>query len=592
MEGSSLRSYGKLSRDEADSTRFQRLPGSEDPKSVATPVSHPETPGHSPTRSMEGESRGHLDLHMEVEKALNPSDEPKEIQHPFPLWKRCYIIGLFTAIAALVFADQNLLAPNLSEAAEFFGFDEQEKDRYLGGYISAGFFAIGAPAALLMGFLSDRWNRKNLLVAVVIIGEMPCLCTYWVQTYAQFFVLRMMTGIAVGGCFPLLYSLLGDLFPPSQRSTVAAFVQIATGTGIFAGQTAASVIGPATNWRMPFVVISIPSILAALIMWFTTDEPPRGVCEEALQARFSKGFDENTYHEKITWQKSKKIFKIGSNWFIFLQGLPGSLPWGMVMVYFNDYLSANKGFSIPIATLIITLFGIGGAIGVIGGGYLGQWLYNRKKEWMAVLAGVTVMMAVGPMLFVVNMDLKSLHFVFTCIMSMLAGGLGSVAGPNLRAILLNVNEPETRGVASALQTLTDDLGRALGPAFVAIFIGQLGRTVAFNIAVCAWFPCGLLLLGLMSTMRKDEAAMQHRLQLTAAAYTAADEATREREQFLPPDAILSEHSSGRKLPVSVGATRDSELEQLVQEKGSHKMAALDCIELQQTEELKGWQETQ
>eukprot|EP00798_Chlamydomonas_sp_ICE-L_P021214 gene21214-28123_t len=575
MIGSSIRSLGQMSRDELDSTRFQRLPGSGDPASIATPVPSPETPGHSPTRSVQGESRGHPDLHLEVEQALIPSDEPKEMKHPFPMWKRRYIIGLFTTIAALVFADQNLLAPNLSEAAEFFGFDDEEKDRYLGGYISAGFFAVGAPAALLMGFLTDRWNRKNLLLAVVIIGETPCLCTYWVQTYAQFFVLRMMTGVAVGGCFPLLYSLLGDLFPPSHRSTVSAFVQIGTGAGIFAGQAAASVIGPATNWRMPFVVISIPSILAAVLMWFTTKEPPRGVCEEALQARFSKGFDNNTYHETISWEKTKKIFKIGSNWFIFLQGLPGSLPWGMVLVYFNDYLSANKGFSIPMATLVIMLFGIGGAIGVIGGGYLGQWLYNRKKEWMAWLAGVTVIIAIGPMLFLVNMDLQSTSIVFTGFMAIVAGALASVAGPNLRAILLNVNEPETRGVACALQTLTDDLGKALGPAFVAIFIGQLGRTGAFNIAVCAWFPCGLLLLALMFTMRKDEAAMQHRLQMTAEAYTAADEANRERDQqqFLPPNTILSEHTFGRNSPLAEGTSQETEVERLVQENNSHKDAA-------------------
>lgn len=41
------------------------------------------------------------------------------------------------------------------------------------------------------------------------------------------------------------------------------------------------------------------------------------------------------------------------------------------------------------------------------------------------------------------------------------------AGPNLRAIMLNVNPPETRGVALALQSVTDDLGKGLGPVIVA-----------------------------------------------------------------------------------------------------------------------------
>jgi hypothetical protein len=30
------------------------------------------------------------------------------------------------------------------------------------------------------------------------------------------------------------------------------------------------------------------------------------------------------------------------------QGLPGSLPWGMMLTFFTDYLSVNKGFSVQV----------------------------------------------------------------------------------------------------------------------------------------------------------------------------------------------------------------------------------------------------
>eukprot|EP00195_Chlamydomonas_chlamydogama_P007517 CAMPEP_0202907246 /NCGR_PEP_ID=MMETSP1392-20130828/41834_1 /ASSEMBLY_ACC=CAM_ASM_000868 /TAXON_ID=225041 /ORGANISM="Chlamydomonas chlamydogama, Strain SAG 11-48b" /LENGTH=249 /DNA_ID=CAMNT_0049596059 /DNA_START=60 /DNA_END=805 /DNA_ORIENTATION=+ len=185
---------------------------------------------------------------MEIQEALLPAGRP-EFTHPFSIGRRRYMIFVYTLLASLLFADQNLLAPNLTEAAEFFGFDEDEKDQYLGGYISAGFFAVGAPAALLIGWLTDKINRRNLLFWVVLFGSAPCLCTYWVNAYWEFFLLRLLTGISVGGCFPLLYSLLGDLFPPTSRSLVSAFVQIATGAGIFVGQALSSWIAPATNWR-------------------------------------------------------------------------------------------------------------------------------------------------------------------------------------------------------------------------------------------------------------------------------------------------------------------------------------------------------
>lgn len=47
---------------------------------------------------------------------------------------------------------------------------------------------------------------------------------------------RLLTGVSVGGAFPLLYSLLGDMFPISQRAFVSSFIQIATGAGVFVGQ--------------------------------------------------------------------------------------------------------------------------------------------------------------------------------------------------------------------------------------------------------------------------------------------------------------------------------------------------------------------
>ena len=41
---------------------------------------------------------------------------------------------------------------------------------YLGGYIAALFFAVGAPSAMLVGYLCDRMNRRNLLFIVVVLG--------------------------------------------------------------------------------------------------------------------------------------------------------------------------------------------------------------------------------------------------------------------------------------------------------------------------------------------------------------------------------------------------------------------------------------
>ena len=50
---------------------------------------------------------------------------------------------------------------------------------YLGGWVSAAFFLVGAPAALLVGYISDRVNRKHLLLWVVLLGECPLWHGSW-----------------------------------------------------------------------------------------------------------------------------------------------------------------------------------------------------------------------------------------------------------------------------------------------------------------------------------------------------------------------------------------------------------------------------
>lgn len=128
------------------------------------------------------------------------------------------------------------------------------------------------------------------------------------------------------------------------------------------------------------------------------------------------------------------------------------------------------------------------------GGAVGQWLYNKQKYRMALFMGACVMLAIPPIMWVVNASMHTqLQLSLVVVAVFLGGGLASVPGPNIRAVLLNVNEPETRGVALALHVVADDLGKGLGPGAVAVLISALGRKQAFSLAVAGWLPCGLLL---------------------------------------------------------------------------------------------------
>ena len=466
--------------------------------------------------------------------------------------RRWYAVALLTVTSAFLYADQNLLSPNLSAVAEEFGFDDREKDLYLGGYLQLAFFVVGAPASLIIGWLADKTPRVRLLAVVVAIGEAPCLGTFWVETYWQLFATRALTGVAVGGCLPLLFSVCGDLFPANERAYVATVLTVATGAGIALGQIMAGTVGPAFGWRVPFLLAAAPAILLALVAYLTIEEPERGAMEQAVLERArARHVEKNTerdtgirspsgttarpiavgsattpprdardarvgaaaavpfaYAAKIDLAKLRRQLRVPSNALILAQGLPGTVPWGMLNAYFVDYLHAQKGLAVEEGTLAVTLFGLGAVVGTVAGGAYGQRVYNRAGpagggKAVATLMGVTTALGSAPGYFFLNVDTYGPGNVFLYGACLVGGVLCAVTPPNVRAALLNVNPPETRGTMFAFYAQVDDVGKGGGPAVVAALIVAYGRVAAFNVAVSGWLVCGAILLALRRHIDAD-----------------------------------------------------------------------------------------
>lgn len=351
--------------------------------------------------------------------------------------------------------------------------------------------------------------------------------------------------------------MLGDLYPGESRIYVSTLVGVALSAGIAGGQLLAGLVGPSLGWRAPFLIVAIPALICAFLVFFTVDDPVRGDQEQetrrlrgeekmeegVLEARtaspslipqstqpqsyfvlvqddvsgksvahpaqrinsrevlVNEGDDHCTidmdtfvgesdyynvesngrrgrsksmssdisgvglvqieYAERIDCDKVKKLFSTYSVAIVFIQGFPGCLPWGMIYVFLNDYFSTDRGLSVEGATAALTCFGVGGLAGQFFGGWAGQRLYNIDPRLQCVLMGVTTLLSVLPMLYLLNTSsLGDPGFYF---MSVLAGFMVSMNGPNVRVVLQNVCIPEVRGTAFAIFSLTDDIGKGLGP---------------------------------------------------------------------------------------------------------------------------------
>ncbi|CAM9713752.1 unnamed protein product, partial [Ectocarpus sp. 12 AP-2014] len=422
-----------------------------------------------------------------------------------------FTLALLTLVVVLLFADQNLLAPNLSAIAEEFGFNEEEKDRHLGGDIAVAFFGFGAPASLLVGWLTDVIDRRKLFVAIVALGEMGTLATVFVTTFSQLFWTRAITGVAIGGGMPLVYSILGDLVSSTGRTEASGLIGIAIGMGLGLGQVVAGFTGSSTSlgWRLPFLLMALPCLALALLVLVATRDPARGRLEAGLQEHFRAGGE---YNERLNLNGLRMLAKSPTVLLVLAQGIPGTLPWGVITVFLPDYLHKQRGMSIKTATVVGMVFGVATVAGQVVGAKVGQSLYNRRPRNQALLMGVRTLLAfllpaVSALLtnFIVssNVDSGGIFGVYA-LYAMAGGFLAAMTGPNIRSVLMNVTLPSTRGTAFGVFNVFDDLGKGLGPAMVSLIVASRGREDAFTLAILGWLACGTMLLAMALTVHRDE----------------------------------------------------------------------------------------
>ncbi|WCL48533.1 MFS transporter [Leptospira sp. GIMC2001] len=418
---------------------------------------------------------------------------------------------MLMGMSFFLFADQNLIAPNLKNIGASLGLTEPaDIDWYLGGVVPIFFFILGGAVSVSMGYLSQKYSRKHLLIATVILGEVPCLLTGYATSYNEFLLLRTLCGFGLGGIFPLLFSLIGDYFTDKSRAIATGFVSISMGLGVGVGQLVGGILGdsdPINGWRTSFIVLAIPSFFFAFIYMIFCSEPKRGGMEKELENR---NLDELSH--LISWSDFALLFKNKTNLGVFLQGIPGCVPWGVFFVFLADFYENMYSLTKLEAAGLVTFSAIGVFAGLLFGGIIGQWLYNKNKVYQPIFCGVTTFLGIFPcigLLYANDFAHSGLPFI---LLNVFAGFLISLTGANVRAVLINVNVPKRRSAIFSLYNLTDDLGKGLGPAMSAMILAiSTDRALALSISILFWIPCSLFWIIIGMNYKKDVESMHEEL---------------------------------------------------------------------------------
>jgi len=424
-----------------------------------------------------------------------------------------HLQSLLLAVAFLfVWSPQNLMAPNLTQMADFFGFTPEQRDLYLGAYVAFATGVLSLPVSAAIGFVADLVaSRKRLYAWTCLVGGVSAILTGVSQTYAQLYFARFVCGGCMSGSVPIAFSLLGDLFDTKDRNAASAGLTAAMGAGILFGQVYAGCVGSQNGWRGPFYLSGALTILSSLLVLWFVKEPVRGGKEKVLQDMLASG---TKYEKKLTFEDfMHAMLRNQSNALLIWFGFFTSIPWGVIFTFLNDYLSQEQSMSVPDATMLVLWFGIGCALGGILGGYLGQLTMNMDRGYLPLFMAASTFLGMFPFLALLNGPFHTAG-VLPCFYALLGGCVANLPSVNMRPCIINVNAPEVRGASLNASNIAINLARGAGPSCITIMgaIWGVSRQFSFNVTLVVFWTISATMLGFLAkTLPCDQDAMETEL---------------------------------------------------------------------------------
>lgn len=233
--------------------------------------------------------------------------------------------------------------------------------------------------ALILGVLSDRIGRKNIIYISLLLFSIPTGLIS-ISTADTFVIIRFFQGLGVGGFFPVMVALLADLNPVENRSKAVG--QFVSG-GIFGAIIGWLVAGIMTDlfgsWRMGFLVLVPPIIGVAVFNYFFIEESPM-IKETGRQT----GSVDVSALQAIKSMLKNKFLVIA----LLFCGLDLFSLW-LVDDWIPYYVREIFGVSPTETAIFRAVSAIAGIIGIVFFGYVADRFGRKKTLMFAVLGGLS-----------------------------------------------------------------------------------------------------------------------------------------------------------------------------------------------------------
>ncbi len=149
---------------------------------------------------------------------------------------------------------------------------------FLSGLPFSVFYStLGIPIAAL----ADRTVRKNVLAACCALWSAATAACGMATSFVTLITARALTAVGEAGGTPPSHSLISDYFTRNTRATALSLYALGVPVGSMLGNFLGGWGHDLVGWRMTFMLVGLPGVFVALLVWATIREPQRGLSEAA-----------------------------------------------------------------------------------------------------------------------------------------------------------------------------------------------------------------------------------------------------------------------------------------------------------------------